>query len=62
MAKTGLSNQLLGKRICPKPEYGSPTDKNNVNYRVWGDLKPSMRPRPRSPLAHVGSNAGRSRH
>jgi hypothetical protein len=42
MAKGGLSNQLLGKMIVPKPEYGSTTAKDEVNGRVWAGLKPTL--------------------
>lgn len=42
--KSGLSNQLLGKLIVPKPAFGDPTDvKGNFpNVRIWADLKPNL--------------------
>lgn len=42
----GLSNQLLGRRIVPKPEYGDPATQGNsypdANGRIWEGLKPSL--------------------
>ena len=44
MAKTGLSNQLLGKRIVPKPEYGSVSERDPIkitqNVHLWSGLQP----------------------
>jgi hypothetical protein len=42
MAKGGLSNQLLGKMIVPKPEYGSTASKDDVNGRIWVGLRPNL--------------------
>lgn len=42
MAKSGLSNQLLGKMIVPKPEYGDCSTKDDVNGRIWAGLKPNL--------------------
>jgi hypothetical protein len=41
MAK-GLSNQLLGKTVVPKPELGDPATKDEVNWRIWAGLKPNL--------------------
>jgi hypothetical protein len=41
MAKTGLSNSLIGKFIVPKPEYGDPQKKDEgPNYNIWANMKP----------------------
>lgn len=42
MAKSSLSNSLLGKRITPKPEYGSiPAEPSglDVNAKMWAGMK-----------------------
>lgn len=41
MAKNGLSNQLLGKCIVAKPNYGSPSERDTVNWTVWAGLQPN---------------------
>ena len=42
MARGALSNQLLGKRIVPKPEYGNPSgpDSSQLNWKLWSGLNP----------------------
>lgn len=42
MARTGLTTNLVGKRICPKPEWGSCTNEHDPNGRIWEGLKPSL--------------------
>lgn len=37
----GLTTHLVGKRVCPKPEWGSCTDSHDANGRMWASLKPS---------------------
>lgn len=41
MAKAGLSNQLIGKTVVPKPGYGDVNLASDVNGRVWAGLKPN---------------------
>ena len=43
-AKSGLSNNLLGKMIAPKPEFGDPANTDTFgppNQRIWSGLKPN---------------------
>lgn len=42
MSKGTLANQLLGKLVCPKPEYGPIDDPNMPNYKIWAALKPNL--------------------
>lgn len=41
MAKGALSNQLLNKEIEPKPEFGNPHERNDVNAKIWANFKPT---------------------
>lgn len=42
MARAGLSNQLLGVVVVPKPDFGDPADSNSTNSRMWRELKPNQ--------------------
>ena len=40
--KGGLANQLLGKTVKPKPEFGSPSVPDTMNWRTWSGMSPDL--------------------
>lgn len=42
MRNKGLTTHLVGKHICPKPEFGDCTNDHDANGRIWARLRPRM--------------------